>query len=108
MSRLGVRFSFVLLTERKALAMVYMSKRFAKRIDPLFPNTAGVEHLAQVRKDLFRAQADVDIRVGETCFHPKEVEHLQKALAALADDEAAQSTLMSLICFTQMKVDCAF
>jgi len=84
-----------------------MSRDMAERLDPLFPNAGGLEHLKEVRLRWGTSLSDSSQRAGNTMFHPEEVEHLNKALDALQDDEVARSTLLSILAFAQMKSDVA-
>jgi hypothetical protein len=87
---------------------LFMNKAMARRFDPVFPEAGGLEYMAEVRKNFItKLGTAAKERCGDTSFHPKEAEHVRKALVLLGDDEEAKATLMSWLAFGQMKNDVA-
>lgn len=89
------------------MAWDYMRGDMARRFDAIFPESGGLEHLAQVRTKFAKKLGDTSQRAGSTFFHPQEVEHVRKVLTLLGDDEEAKATIMSVMAFAQMKNDVA-
>ena len=89
------------------MSIWWMDKRMAERFDPWFPESGGLEHLAEVRERMLAKLPKQSENVGETFFHPIEIVHIRKALRLLEGDEEAKATIMNKIAFAQMKNDCA-
>jgi hypothetical protein len=87
--------------------MSWMRGDMARRMDAVFPDAGGLEHLAQVRRAFLEKISDLKARAGETSLLPQEAEHIRKILLLLGDDKEAKATLMSWIAFGQMKNDVA-
>ena len=86
---------------------MWMNSEMAKRFDPLFPESGGLIYLAEVRKRWARQLENTSEKAGDTSFHPAEVDHINKVLRLLGDDEEAKATIMRKLAFAQMKNDCA-
>ena len=78
-----------------------------KRLDEIFPDAGGFEHLKKVRESRGKKLKDSGKKAGRTSFHPVEVKDLEKIFDLLADDENARATLACWLAFAQLKNDCA-
>lgn len=87
------------------MSIRWMGRDMARRFDPLFPETGGLEHMADVYLKFRERVKDGKEKDRPTFLYPEEVEHVRKALRLLGDDEEAKATIMSVLTFAQKKDD---